>query len=149
MKRSSQLLVAAVLLGSLTIQAEPFKDWTWMDPTEYENNTPIPAGDLVARTLHCSNSPADTTIPDGSKAFGNIGSCADRYETSTIFISQTPPSREDMAFIVGGLPGTYYCAATVGSIRYQSRAGCSEELNFIVLPGALGFVPKPMTLSLQ
>ena len=149
MKRSSQLLVAVVLLGSLTIQAEPFVDWFFVDPTEYENNQPIPGGDLTARTLHCGNNPADITIPDGSKAFGNVGSCANRYETSTVFIMQASPSREDMAFIVGGLPGTYYCATSVGSIAYLSRSGCSEELNFIVLPGALGFVPKPMTLSLQ
>lgn len=141
--------IAIVLLASLTIQAEPFLDWFWNDPVQYENGANIPGGDLTARTLHCGNNPADTSIPDGSIAFNNEGACADRYETNTVFISQAPPSHEDMAFIVGGVPGDYYCASSVNSLAYQKPSGCSNEVNFTVEPGQLGFVPKPPVLSLQ
>lgn len=145
--------IAILLVLSLTVDmealAEPFKDWFWNDPVAYENTTPIPGGDLVMRALHCGNNPADTSIPDGSRDFGNQGACEDRYESSIIFAMQAPPSSEDMAFIVGGLPGQYYCASSVLSTLYQSRSGCSNEVNFTVAPGQLGFVPNPPILSLQ
>ncbi len=149
MKRIIQTIVWCLLLGSLTIQADPIITWSWDDPLAYENGQPIPGGDLMSRTLHCGNNPADTSIPDGSDAFGNEGACADRYDASVIFTSQDPPSAEDMAFIVGGIPGTYYCASTVQSVTHLSTSGCSNEENFIVGPGGLGFVPNPPTLSLQ
>ncbi len=155
MKTWCKALITCVLLGSLTLQvdlaalAEPFKNWFWTDPVQYENMQNIPGGDLELRTLYCGNNPADTSIPDGSAPFGGTGSCADRYDTGVVFAMQAPPSNEDMAFIVGGIPGTYYCASTVSSITYGSESGCSNEANFTVLPGALGFVPLPPTLTLQ
>lgn len=143
MKRFIQLVVAAVLLGSLTIQADPFRTWSWDDPVAYDNNGPIPAGDLTARTLHCGNNPGDPSIPDGSAAFGHVGACADRYETSTVFVMQTSPSKEDMAFVVAGQPGTYYCASSVGSVEKGLRSGCSTEVNFIVAALELKVAPLP------
>jgi hypothetical protein len=131
MKRVLQALVASVLLGSLTIQADPFKTWSWIDPTEYENGQLIPGGDLTNTTMHC-----------GMQAGGP-------YPASQVFAMQTPPSIEDMAFVVAGLPGTYYCVATVSSIQHGTVSGNSNEINFTVLPGTLGFVPLPPVLSLQ
>lgn len=148
MKRWMHVIVAIALLGPLTIEADPLVSWFWDDPVLFENETNIPGGDLIARTLHCGNNPADQTIPDGSEAFGNVGACADRYETSTVFIMQAAPSEEDMAFIVGGVPGTYYCASSVASQQYGSRSGCSNEENFTVTEAELGFVPKPPILTI-
>ncbi len=131
MKRTLQLLVAVVLLGSLTIQAVPLKTWNWSGPFEYENMQPIPGGDLVDYTLHCG------LQPDGP------------YPAMQVFEMQTPPSIEDMAFVVAGLPGTYYCVATVASLNHGTTSGYSNEVSFVMLPGTLGFVPKPPILSLQ
>lgn len=130
-KRIAQALVASVLLGSLTIQAEPFKNWFWTDPTTYVNGQTIPPGDLTNTTLKC-----------GMQSGGP-------YPAIQVFTDQVSPSSEDMAFVVAGVPGTYYCVATVSSIQYQSESGNSGEVSFTVAPGALGFVPNPPTLSLQ
>lgn len=131
MKRAIQTLIATVLLGSLTLQADPIKTWNWVAPTAYENGTPIPGGDLEAYTLHC-----------GMQAGGP-------YVASQVFEMQVSPSDEDMAFIVQGMPGTYYCAATVRSVAHGTESGYSNEVNFTVLPESLGLVPRPPILSLQ
>lgn len=131
MKRLIKILILTVLVGSLTIQADPFKIWSWTDPTEYTNGQTIPAGDLTTRTLKCG------TTTGGP------------YPNETVFISQSSPSNEDMAFAVGGIPGNYYCVSTVWSIQYLVESGNSNEQLFTVAPGALGFVPQPPVLALQ
>lgn len=131
MKRTIQCVIAAVLLGSLTIQADPTKTFSWDDPTEYENGTLIPGGDLTGRKLYCGMEPGGP------------------YPAEKVFEMQAPPSIEDMAFVVAGLPGTYYCVMTVTSIAHQVESDYSNEVSFIVEPGTLGFVPKPPTLRLQ
>jgi hypothetical protein len=130
MKRLRFALVL-ILLGSLTIQADPLKVWQWTAPTQYDNDSNIPGGDLTDYTLHC-----------GMQAGGP-------YPATQVFAMQTPPSEEDMAFVVAGLPGTYYCVSTVSSITHMTTSGFSNEINFTVLPGTLGFVPRPPVLSLQ
>lgn len=129
MKKFLQYIIAFILLGSITISAEPFKDWNWTDPTTYVNKQPIPQGDLITRTLKCGNT-------EGGP-----------YPMEAIFVSQIPPSREDMAFVVQGIPGNYYCVSTVWSLQYMSQSGISNEKLFIVAPGALGFVPNPPVLK--
>ena len=131
MKKLIKILVATVLLGSLTIQANPTKTWSWTGPTEYNNNQPIPGGDLTDFKLHCGMQPGGP------------------YPATQIFAMQTPPSIEDMAFVVAGLPGTYYCVATVSSLAHLTTSEVSNEVNFTVLPTVLGFVPKPLILNLQ
>lgn len=131
MKKIFQFVIAAILLGSLTIQADPVKTWNWTPPTQYENGSAIPGGDLENYTLHCSN----TAGPP--------------YEASRIFGMQVSPSIEDMDFIVGGVPGTYFCVSTVASVAHGSTSGYSNEVNFTVVPGDLGLVPNPPVLSLQ
>lgn len=129
MKRYIKWFVAIILLGSITIQADPFETWNWTDPTQYENNQPIPSGDIINTTLYCSNNSGPP------------------YEANQIFDMQTPPSIEDMAFIVAGVPGTYYCVATVSSLQYNTTSRFSNEKTFIVASGDLGFVPKPPVLQ--
>jgi len=126
-----RLLIATILLGSLTIQAAPFKTWNWIDPVQYENGQNIPGGDLTNTTLRCGMQ------PDGP------------YPATQVFAMQVAPSIEDMAFVVAGMPGTYYCVATVESIAHGTTSGYSNELPFVVAPGSSGFVPNPPVLSLQ
>lgn len=132
MKKLIQVLTAIILLGSLTIQAAPDKTWSWQEPTLYENSQTIPAGDLVDYMLHC-----------GDVSGGPYGS-------NKVFTSQAPPSIDDMDFVVQNTPGTYYCVSTVASQAHGTTSGFSNEVNFSVLPGDLGFVPlPPANLTLQ
>ena len=126
-----KIVIALTLLGSLTISADPLKTWSWTDPVRYENGQNIPTGDLITRTLKCGNTSGGP------------------YSSQTIFVSQSSPSVEDMVFVVGGVPGTYYCVSTVWSLEFLSESGPSNEANFIVVPGALGFVPNPPVLTLE
>ena len=129
--RYLKIAIAAILLGSLTVQADPFKTWNWTGPVTYENGQNIPGGDLINYTLHC-----------GMQAGGP-------YVATQIVQMQTPPSLEDMAFIVQGLPGTYYCALTVQSAAHGTESAYSNEVNFTVLPGQLGLVPNAPVQNLQ
>ena len=124
-KQLTRWLVTIIVLGPLVIKADPFETWLWDDPTAYENNQPIPIGDLVGRTLHCG------MIEGGP------------YPATKVLDFLTPPSIDDMAFVVAGVPGTYYCVMTVSSLQHVSTSEFSNEVNFTVLPGALGFVPNP------
>jgi len=129
--RAVKFVVTAVLLGSLTIQADPIKTWFWDAPTEYENGSLIPGGDLINFRLYCG------MIEGGP------------YPASKIFEMQVAPSIEDMDFVVAGLPGMYYCVSTVESLAHMTISGDSNEVNFTVAPGQLGFVPKPPVLHIQ
>lgn len=131
MRKAIKIIAAAALLGSLTIQAAPDKTFDWTAPTLYENGQSIPAGDLTNYTLHC-----------GTAAGGP-------YPVSRAFSSQSPPSLEDMAFVVQGQPGTYFCVSTVESAAHGTTSGFSNEVNFSVSPADLGFVPQAPVLVLQ
>ena len=129
MKRMLQWTVAIVLLGSLTIQADPFKTWQWTEPTEYENNTAIPAADELSYRLKCGVT---------------LGGPYDLYET----LMQEQPSLQDMGPLVSNTPGNYYCIATATSLLHGTESEPSNEVNFTVLPSDLGLRPKPPVLSL-
>jgi hypothetical protein len=132
MRKFIRVVIASILLGSITIDAEPLKTWSWTEPGNYENGSAIPGGDLTGYTLHC-----------GTQSGGP-------YNASQVFSSQTPPSIDDMGFIVSGTPGTYYCVSTVTSLQHSTTSGFSNEVNFSVLPADLGFVPMPpVNLTLQ
>lgn len=123
-------MIAILLFGSLTIQADPFKEWNWTGPTQYENNTAIPPEDSITITLKCGVS---------------AGGPYDRFETS---LPQPPPSNQDMGLLVQNQPGTYYCIATARSALWQTESAPSNEVNFTVLPSDLGLRPKPPVLSI-
>lgn len=130
MKKILRTTVALLLLASLTIQADPFKTWNWSDPVTYENGQNIPGGDLINTTLHCGMQPGGP------------------YPASQVFDMQVSPSIEDMVFVVAGVPGTYYCVATVSSQAHSTTSGYSNEIPFVVEAGSLGFVPNPPVLTL-
>ena len=132
MKRHLRIVVVLILLGSLTIQADPFKEWNWAEPTEYENNVPIPSGDDLTYTLYCG------TTEGGP------------YDAFSTNMDKPPPQNIDMAPLVGNNPGTYYCVATARSSIYGTESGFSNEANFTVTSGDLGYVPRPPdNLTLQ
>ena len=118
-------LGVSLLLFVVVAIAEPLINFTWDDPTTYNNGTLIPSGDLERRTLKC-----------GDTAGGP-------YPAEVEFQSQTPPSLEDMAFLVGNQPGTYYCVTTVWSAQYGTESGPSNEANFTVGPVDTGHIPGP------
>lgn len=124
-----KLTIAIILLGSLVVQGAPFKTWSWKDPTTYTNSLPIPAGDLITRTLKCG------TTQGGP------------YPNVAIFVSQISPSVEDMVFVVNGVPGEYFCVSTVWSLGHMTQSGFSNERPFTVTPTGLGFVPNPPVLG--
>ena len=130
MKRKLQWTVAIILLGSLTLQADPFKTWNWTGPTEYENNLPIPAADILSYNLFCSRTAGGP------------------YDLYTTLLDSSPPSVQDMGPLVANTPGDYYCVATATSLLHGLESEASNEVNFTVLPSDLGLRPKPPVLSL-
>ncbi len=136
MKRLWQIIVAALLLGSLTIHADPWKMWDWDEPTTYTNANPIPASDTLSYELLCNDIPGEQGPP---------------YEVLIQLDDPgAPPSNEDMDIIVQGRPGTYYCVATATSSAFGTTSEYSTEANFIVTADSLGFVPNPpLNLTLQ
>lgn len=133
LKRSVQLFVAAILLGSITIQAEPNKLWDWTPSTTYVNGNVISASDVQTFTLHCNTTPDEQGEP---------------YEIAIALDDPgAPPSVEDMAPVVQGRFGTFYCAATQKSTAFQTESGFSNEVAFTVAPKDLGFVPLPPVLQ--
>lgn len=120
-----------VLLGSLTIQADPIKEWNWTAPTEYENGNPIAADDDLSYNLYCG-------ITQGGP-----------YDQYSALLNEPPPDPQDMGPLVMNTPGTYYCVATATSQLWNSESAYSNEVSFTVLPSDLGLRPKPPVLSLQ
>ena len=125
MKKTFQLIVAIVLLGSLTIQADPFKTFDWVGPTEYENDMPIPEADVLSYNLLCG---ASASGPYDIE-FGIVDPAA-------------PPTVLDIGPLVMNTPGTYYCVMTATSLLHGTTSGYSNEVNFTVLPTDLGVIPK-------
>ena len=56
MKRISQLAIAAILLGSITVQADTFR-LSWTPPTENEDGTPLLEEELDFYTVYVDSMP--------------------------------------------------------------------------------------------
>lgn len=123
--------ILSLVLTAFAIQAEPYISWMWEAPATYENGQAIIVGDLENYTLSC-----------GPTSGGP-------YPASKPFDAQIPPSMEDMAFLVGGVPGQYFCVSTVSSIRYGLTSGYSNEVNFTVEAVDLGYRPAAPRLSMR
>lgn len=89
MKRAMQIIVACVLLGSLTIQADTLTI-TWLPPTQYTDNSTLLEQDLDHYTLYV----------DG---------------VSTIFYDSVPGSYSQLHTIVPA--GTYELTLTVTTLE--------------------------------
>ena len=136
MKNFVRAIVTLLLLGSLTLQADPWKTWNWDNPTSYTNGNPIPGSDVLETLLYCNDIPGEQGAP---------------YEVMIQLDDPgAPPSVEDMDIVVQGRPGTFYCAATSYSPAFSTESEYSNEGSFTVTADSLGFVPLPPTnLTLQ
>ena len=136
MRRTSKVVILIALLASITIQADPIIQWGWDNATNYENGQIIGVTEILTTTLYCSDTPGNSGGPY------NIAVALDD--------PGAPPSIEDMAPVVQGQAGTYACVATHTSSLYGEESGYSNEANFTVTAGDLGFVPRPpQNLTLQ
>lgn len=131
MAKKLRVLFALLLLGSITIQADPFHEWSWTAPTAYENGSQIPATDNLIFTLKCGT---------------DQGGPYDKFEA---VLAKPPPDTLDMGLLVQNKPGSYFCIATATSTLYSSESDPSNEVNFNVLPSDLGLRPQPPVLSLS
>ena len=129
MRRVTKGAIALVLVGSITIQAYPFKDWSWIGPTQYENDFPIPAEDDLSYTLYCGITPGGP------------------YDVFSTLLEEPSPINIDMGPLVMNAPGTYFCVSTATSSLHNTESVYSNEVNFTVLPADLGLRPKPPVLS--
>ncbi len=126
MKRISKWLVAFVLLGSLTIEADL---GGWRPSDTYTNGMPIPASDTQIFTLYCNTTPEEFGPP---------------YEVNMpIPFPEYIPTLSELTPVHNDVPGTYWCATTQYSTEYFAESGYSEELDFTVSAQQLGFVPNP------
>ena len=126
MKKTIQLLIAAVLLGSLAIQA----DFTgWRPSTIYTNGQQIPASDIQTFKLHCNTTPEEFGSP---------------YEISFPgYDLQAGLTPADQALVHNYVAGTYWCAPTQFSTVHVSRSDYGPEQYFTVTAQTMGFVPNP------
>lgn len=124
-----KVAIALVLIGSITLEAYPFKDWSWINPTQYENDFPIPPEDDLSYRLYCGASPGGP------------------YDLFSTLLEEPSPVNLDMGALVANAPGTYYCVSTATSSLHNTESAYSNEVNFTVLPADLGLRPKPPVLS--
>lgn len=129
MKKLLQIMVAVVLLGSLTIgysQGVPVSHTFQCTPaTTYINGLPYAADDVITDILHC-----------GSTINGP-------YPDQTPFVCEAD-TVVDVSFVVRNIPGTYFCRAVHHSAKYNNDSRLSDaEANFTVTEDDLGFVSNP------
>lgn len=126
MKKTIMSLGALSLLLSFVVSAAPTSTFTWTAPQQYEDGTMIPVTDTLSYRLYCGNTAGGP------------------YNNTVIFNSPSP-SQEDMAFCVGGIPGTYYMVATAISTNGEESAFSNETIRTYTASD-LGKIPLPPTL---
>lgn len=126
MKRTFQLLVAFVLLGSLTIQADL---GGWRPSTTYVNGQNIGLNDVQTFALYCNTTPEEFG-PPYEVVFPNYN-----------LTSDLTPSQKTL--VHNFVAGTYWCAPTQFSTLYGTESGYGPELDFTVTVQTIGFVPNP------
>ena len=126
MKRTFQIFIAAILFGSLTIQAD-FAGWR--PSTSYENGETIPSSDVQTFQLYCNTTPDEFGPP-----YEVLFSPYDLTASLT-------PSQQTL--VSGGQSGTYWCAPTQTSTVYAAESRYGPEQDFIVTAQTMGFVPNP------
>lgn len=129
MKRAVQTLVALVLLGSLTIQADPMITDTYQKATTYENGFPRESDDVFTEGWMCGPT-------SGGPYTVEIG----------VTDPNAPPSFEDFGPCVTEGAGTYYRRGFTDSSKYGRSRLSDGERSFIVTEQDLGFVPNPPVL---
>lgn len=115
--------VLSALVAFVAI-ADPFKTFDWNPPLLYTNGNPIPSTDTLVYDIRCGatqGGPYDVIIG--------------------VTDPNAPPTLEDLGPLVQGQPGDYYCVAHAFSSAFSTWSEASNEANFTVTPGDLGFVP--------
>ena len=126
------LVISALILG-LIASAAPNSNFTWTEPTNYENGTVIDATtDLITYNLYCG------TTTGGP------------YTFVTEFLGGNSAANVDVGSCINGTPGTYYFVLTSNSTLYNTESVFSNELVVTYTTQDLGLVPNaPVLLSIQ
>jgi len=113
--------------ASLT-HAAPVSDFSAIPPTQYEDGNIIPATDILAYRIYCSNTQG------GPYLFS--------FDTPTIAVGTSI----DVATCVLGVPGVYYFVATAISGTFGTESGNSNETTRTYTAADLGKTPLAPTL---
>ena len=129
-----RLGILAFILGlaTLGVYAAPNSNFTWTEPTNYEDGTVIdPAADTLTYNLYC-----------GTTAGGPYSFVADMGTGTSATV--------DVGSCVNGTPGTYYFAATSVSSLYGTESALSNEISRTYTASELGKVPNaPVLLTVD
>lgn len=125
--------LAGVFALSPNLQAAPNTDFSWTEPTNYEDGTIIPATDILTYGLYCSN-----TSGGPYTFYGNIG------------VDTNSAVAVDLAACVNGVAGTYYFVLTATSADFNAESAFSNEASRTYTNIDLGKVPlPPVIISVQ
>ena len=122
------VFVGAVLLMVGVVSAAPNTDFSWTEPTQYEDGNVIPATDILSYTLQCGNTSGGP------------------YNFQFAMGSSVSTANVDVGACVGGVPGTYYFVATATSADFNTESVFSNEASRTYTAADLGKVPLPPTL---
>jgi len=120
------LLIAG--LGPTLAFAAPNSDFSWTEPTQYEDGTTIPASDVLGYRIYCGSAQG--------------GPYPYVYDVG----SAVQAAVQDVGTCVQGLPGTYYFVATATSSTFNEESNFSNEATRTYTAADLGKVPLPPTL---
>lgn len=126
MKRITQWFIAIILLGSITIQADPIITDTYVKATAYENGFPRESDDVFTEAFLCGPTSGGPYLVEIAVTDPNA-----------------PPSVEDFAPCVTEGAGTYYRRGVTYSSKYGRSRLSDGERSFTVTAQDLGFVPNP------
>jgi hypothetical protein len=125
---SGTVALAASFIFSVA-SAIPLSDFTWTEPTNYENGQVIdPITDVITYSVFCSSTSGG---PYTLVANGLTGSAANNL---------------DVGSCINNTPGTYYFVATATSSFYNSESIFSNEASKTYTVTDLGQVPNPPVL---
>lgn len=127
-----KLTIFLALLISPAIFAAPNSDFSWTDPTNYEDGTIIDSAvDTLTFSIYCSGTQG-----------GPYTLVQDNLTNS--------PQQIDVQSCVQGVPGTYYFVLTAVSTYYNTESDYSNEASRLYSAAELGKTPNaPVLLSVN
>lgn len=126
--------LVGALLTSPIAETAPNTDFSWTEPTNYEDGTVIPNTDVLTYKLSCST----TSGPTYEFPIGSIG------------VDTNSATLVDVGSCVQGIPGTYYFVLTATSADFGSESVYSNEISHTFTADDLGKVPNaPVLISIS